>query len=178
MGCRVLVVYATRFGSTAGVAEAVGAILAEAGFEVDVRAVADAPAAHGYDAVVVGSAIYNARWMPEATRYLKEHAEHIRSVPSAFFQVCLSILNASKKKERIIDGWMEPANRLAPPIAAATFPGALDRSKLAGGQRLLVWLSRIDDGDYRDWDAVREWSVTLALSLAEETGCVPPTSRT
>jgi menaquinone-dependent protoporphyrinogen oxidase len=171
MVCRVLVVYASRFGSTAGVAEAVAGTLRDSGFDVDVHPATVAPPATGYDAIVVGSAIYNTRWMPAATAYIKTHAEEINSLPSAYFQVCLSILNASGRKRKIIDSWMEPANRLAPPIAAATFPGALYRSKIAGGQRLLVWLSRIEDGDYRDWEAVRGWSESLAHTLYDETGC-------
>ena len=54
---KILVTYASRTGTTAGVAEAIGKTLAESGAEVDVRAVADVKDLTPYDAVVAGSAI-------------------------------------------------------------------------------------------------------------------------
>jgi len=171
MGCRVLVAYASRFGSTAGIAEEVARVLNAAGLAAEAHPVDEAPPVSGFDAVVVGSAIYNARWMPEGFAFVERNADALREMPNAFFQVCLSVLHASGSKQRIIDAWMEPENRLAPPLTAATFPGALDRANLNSGERLLVWMSRVEDGDYRDWPAVRQWAELLGSLLLEEPAC-------
>ena len=63
-GSRVLVAYATRFGSTRGVAERIAATLEDAGHQVDLRTCEDTEDAGGYAAVVFGSAVFNQRWLP------------------------------------------------------------------------------------------------------------------
>ncbi|MBE0477483.1 MAG: flavodoxin domain-containing protein [Coriobacteriia bacterium] len=158
----VLVAYASRHGATRGVAETVADELRAQGVDVDVTPVERAPAVEGYDGAVIGSAVYNARWMPEAVRFIERNREALRRMPHAYFQVCLSILGDSPRKERIIEAWMEPPAEIAEPISAVTFPGAIDRAKLEAGERLLVWLSRVPDGDYRDWPAIRAWAASLA----------------
>jgi menaquinone-dependent protoporphyrinogen oxidase len=171
MSCNVLVAYATRFGSTAGIADVIAEELRAAGLSVTIAAADDAPPASRFDAVVLGSAIYNARWMDEALDYLKQHADALNRIPTAYYQVGLSIVGGSDIKQRIAEGWLEPASKVAPPVAAVTFPGALDRSKLSGGQRLMVWMSRVEDGDYRDWDAIRGWARELARVFMEQPVC-------
>ena len=54
---KILVVYASRAGSTAGVAEAIGKTLAESGVQVDVLPMKDVTDLAPYRAVVAGSAI-------------------------------------------------------------------------------------------------------------------------
>lgn len=171
MTCTTLVAYATRFGSTKGVAESIADSLRASGWDVDVEPVQTAPAPDGYDAVVIGSAVYNARWMDDALAYARRHADALNALPNAYFQVCLSVVHAGETKQRIIDAWLEPASRLAPPVSAATFPGAIDRSRLTGGERLMVWMSRIPDGDYRDWDAINNWATMLAEQLRAGGSC-------
>ena len=56
MGKRVLVGYATKNGSTVGVAQKIGETLGAQGHSVDVKPMADRPSLAGYDAVVLGSA--------------------------------------------------------------------------------------------------------------------------
>ncbi len=54
----ILVTYASRAGSTAGVAETIGRTLAECGAMVDVRPVKQVSDLSAYRAVVAGSAIH------------------------------------------------------------------------------------------------------------------------
>jgi menaquinone-dependent protoporphyrinogen oxidase len=54
---KILVTYASRLGSTAGVAEAIGKTLAENGAEVEIRRMEDVTDLTPYSAVVAGSAI-------------------------------------------------------------------------------------------------------------------------
>ena len=71
METRVLVVYATKYGATAGIAEKIGQVLQEAGLSVDVQPADQAGDPTAYQAVVLGSAVYVGRWRKEAARYLK-----------------------------------------------------------------------------------------------------------
>jgi menaquinone-dependent protoporphyrinogen oxidase len=58
MKMRVLIVYASRYGSTQGIAERIAATLRRQGVETTVTPVHDAGDPAGYDAVVIGSAAY------------------------------------------------------------------------------------------------------------------------
>jgi menaquinone-dependent protoporphyrinogen oxidase len=57
MDNKILVTYASRFGSTAGVAEAVGKTLAESGVQVDVIPMREVKDLSPYQAVIAGSSI-------------------------------------------------------------------------------------------------------------------------
>ena len=60
------------------------------------------------------------------------------------------------------------AAELAAEIGArehVVFPGALHRELLGARERLAVRLVRADDGDYRDWAAVRAWADRIAAEL-------------
>ncbi len=61
---RILVAYASRKGSTAEVAAAIGETLRMRGFDVDVASVNDHPSATGYAAVLIGSAVNAGQWLP------------------------------------------------------------------------------------------------------------------
>ncbi len=66
----VLVVYASRYGSTKGVAERIAATLRTHGAVVELRSVDEAENRSAHDAVVFGSAVFNQRWMPEGERWV------------------------------------------------------------------------------------------------------------
>ncbi|MGW0230189.1 flavodoxin domain-containing protein [Actinopolymorpha singaporensis] len=71
---RVLVAYATRNRATAGIAERIGADLISAGLEVQVAPAKAAHTVKGYDACVLGSAIYAGRSQHDARRFGDEQA--------------------------------------------------------------------------------------------------------
>jgi menaquinone-dependent protoporphyrinogen IX oxidase len=79
----VLVAYASKMGGTKGIADAVGAELAAAGPTVTVRDAADITSLEGYDAVVLGSAIYTSRWRPDAVAVLKLLAARTHTPPQS-----------------------------------------------------------------------------------------------
>ena len=66
---RILVACATRHRSTAGIAAEIADMLRRdvPGAVVDVRDAAQASEVAGYDAAVIGSAVYLGRWLPAAS---------------------------------------------------------------------------------------------------------------
>ncbi len=70
MPTRVLVGYATRYGSTQEVAQEVGAALREAGLEVDVQPLGEVRSLAAYEAVVVGAPLIMFRWHKDAHSFL------------------------------------------------------------------------------------------------------------
>ena len=71
MSNTILVTYASRAGSTAGVAQAVAHTLTERGIAVKVRPMQDVQDLTRYSAVVAGSAVRMSRWLPEAMAFVE-----------------------------------------------------------------------------------------------------------
>lgn len=82
----VIIVYATKHGSTQGVAGAVADALRERGAQVTLRpARAVREPVAGYGLVVLGAALYSGRWHRDAHRFLKRHRRELAGVPVAVF---------------------------------------------------------------------------------------------
>ena len=75
MDRKILVAYASEYGSTAGVAEAIGKELCNKGASVDVRLVKKLPLdLSTYQAAIVGSPIYRGKGMTDVVRFLQENS--------------------------------------------------------------------------------------------------------
>lgn len=174
MPYRILVTYATRSGSTAGVAEAIGQTLAEEGWSVDVLAMQEVTDLAPYQAVVVGSAIQSARWLPEAMGFIQTNQAAMRRIPCAVFLVCLTLAmpNANKYRAHVAD-FLQPVRAIVHPVSEGLFAGVLDISKVPSfwGRlkfRLSVLFRVWAEGDHRDWDAIRVWANSLRPLLLRE----------
>lgn len=83
---RVLVAYATKMGGTREIAEAVGRQLRQGGIDAIVCDAGDAGPVDGYDAAVIGSAVYLSRWRSEAVDLLGRLASSGTERPTWIFQ--------------------------------------------------------------------------------------------
>src|SRR6266511_3920341 len=81
----VLVSAASKHGSTAEIATAVARVLQERGLAVDVRPVENVTLVDGYEAVVLGSAVYAGHWMESARRLAEVQAGALASRPVWLF---------------------------------------------------------------------------------------------
>ncbi len=117
MADRILVAYASRAGSTAGVAEAIGKTLAESGAQVEVCSVTEVKDFAPYRAVVAGSAIQGGQWLPEAMQFMQTHRAELARKPFAMFLVCmtLSMRNADQYREHVAT-WLNPVRALVKPV--------------------------------------------------------------
>lgn len=164
---KILVTYASRSGSTAGVAEAIAKTLTEGGAQVDVMPIQNVEDVSAYQAVVVGSAIRGARWLPEAIKFIRTHQSTLRSKPFAMFTVCITLAMSNTEKYRsAVAGWVAPVRALVRPTSEALFAGMLDFKKLPFNWktlqlRLTVALGIFPRGDHRDWEAIRIWAENL-----------------
>jgi menaquinone-dependent protoporphyrinogen oxidase len=158
---RILVTYATRAGSTAEVAAAIGKTLNQRGFSVDVKSVKEQPELGDYQAVVCGSAIRMGNWLPEAVAYVKDNLETFKVLPFAAFSVHLQNtaedeLSLSNRKAYLnsVRTWVNPAEE-------GYFAGNMDLSKLSFADRLVTKMVKSPLGDQRDWEKINSWSNTL-----------------
>ncbi len=172
MSKKILVAYASKAGSTAGVAGAIGKTLAEGGLEVDVLPMKEVKDLVPYRAVVVGSAIRGGKWLPEAVQFVQANRPALAQMPFAAFLVCITLAMPAADKYRAgVAEWLQPVRLLVKPVSEGLFAGALDLSKLplslnGLGMRASVAAGIFPQGDHRDWQAVRRWAEgTLPLLL-------------
>jgi menaquinone-dependent protoporphyrinogen oxidase len=170
MASRILVAYASRHGSTAGVAEAVGKTLSESALQVDVRQVSDVVDLEPYAAVVMGSAIRGGKWLPEAMDFVHAHQVALARKPFAAFLVCATMGSPNAQYRQGVAAWMAPVRDLVRPMSEGLFAGNLDLGKMPFGKdalmfRVAVAMGALPGGDRRDWDAVRTWAQGLVPLL-------------
>lgn len=174
MAGKILVTYASRTGSTAGVADAIGKSLSASGLQVEVLPMQDVDDLSAYEAVVAGSAIQHNQWLPEAQQFLQVHREALKQKPYAMFSVCMTLAmeNGDRYRPQVAK-WVAPERELVPPISEGLFAGVLDISRIASlSDRLKFRLSVISgvwsEGDHRDWEAIRAWARDLYPRLLSQ----------
>jgi len=167
---KILVTYASRTGSTVGVAEAIGKALTEKGAQVEVRPMSDVKDLAPYDAVVVGSAIQNRAILPEALQFIQAHHTELAQKPFADFVVCITLGMKNGDYRNFVAEWLRPIHALVKPVSEGLFAGVLDISKLPSLSdrikfRMSVLLGIWEEGDHRDWAAIHDWAAKLAPML-------------
>jgi menaquinone-dependent protoporphyrinogen oxidase len=163
---KILVAYASRAGSTGGVAEAIGKTLAESGAQVEVRLMKDVQDLAPYRAVVAGSAIHGGQWLPEAMQFMQTHQAILAQKPFAAFLVCMTLTISNGKYREHVADFLQPVRALVKPVSEGLFAGALDISKVPSFRdrlkfRLSVAFGVWSEGDHRDWNAIRAWAADL-----------------
>jgi menaquinone-dependent protoporphyrinogen oxidase len=168
---KILVTYASRSGSTAEIAEAIGKSLTQDGMQVDVLSMQDVKDLSSYRAVVAGSAMRNAKWLPEAMQFVETHRSVLSQKPFATFTVCITLAMSNTDRYRqAVTGWIQPVRMLVQPVSEGLFAGRLDFNKLPFNWdtlklRAVVALGIFPKEDRRDWDAVRAWSKSIGPLL-------------
>src|SRR5512136_2891646 len=82
---KVLVVYGSKKGMTAEIAERIGKVLREAALEVDVKPAQGAAGPADYRAVVLGSGVYAGMWRKGAANYLRANEAELAKRPVWLF---------------------------------------------------------------------------------------------
>jgi menaquinone-dependent protoporphyrinogen oxidase len=164
---KILVTYASRFGATAGVAEAIGRTLSEHGAQVDVLPMREVKDLSVYQAVVAGSAINGRAWLPEAMQFVRTHQAELNRKSFAAFLVCMTLAMKNGEQYRgQVGSWLAPVRSLVHPVSEGLFAGALDIGKIPSWSdrfkfRLSVLIGVWKEGDHRDWKAVQAWAESL-----------------
>jgi menaquinone-dependent protoporphyrinogen oxidase len=164
MSARALVAYGSKHGATAEIAERVGAMLGEAGIDADVRAAGDVSGLDGYDAIVLGSAVYAMRWRRDARKLLRR------------------VLREKRDLWMFSSGWIgkppEDLGKLVSPrIRDAAREHAHDHAIFGGRyplepsnfvERAMVEKAAEEERDSRDWPAIEEWARGIAAALQRD----------
>jgi menaquinone-dependent protoporphyrinogen oxidase len=184
----VLIVHASRHGSTAEIAGRIGDVLATRGLTTFVAPAAAMTDPGGFDAVVVGGAVYAGSWVKEGTAYLERYADVLAGRPTWLFSS--GPLRGSTKEpatapvdeiEQALgpqsgpgSGGRRKVEALAGhirPRAHRVFYGAFDPSSPPANlpERVIRMMPGskgiLPSGDFRDWDAIAAWAEEIAAAL-------------
>ena len=171
----VLVVYASKHGSTRGIAERIAAKLTEDGHPAQARSVEEASGLEGYDAFVIGSAAYAFHWMDEAQAFVKRNSAVLKRVPVWLFSSGPLGNEPTDAKGRDLRTATVPKEipELQGVLEARdhrVFFGALDPDTLGFAERAIRKLpaarAGLPEGDFRDWDEIDAWAREIAQELA------------
>jgi len=165
MSSSVLVAYATRYGSTQEVAEAVAATLRECGLVVDIQPMREVRTLAGYSAVVLGAPLYMFRWHKDARRFLSRHREALTERPVAIFALGPFVTGDEKEwqgSREQLDKELAKLPRLTP-VALEIFGGKFDPAKLRFPYKL--FMRQVPASDLRDWTVIRAWASSMAEKL-------------
>ena len=160
---RVLVAYATRMDSTREIAVAIADELRRLGHQVTVTPCPTSVSLAKFDAVLVGSAVYGRRWLPEAVQFLAARQDSLQDRMVWLFQSG-SVRYGSRSC--VPHRAARKVRRLASTIGTEhiTFKGRL------AAERARTWVARWLGrgglaGDYRDGDAIRSWARAVSGQL-------------
>lgn len=175
---KVLVAYATRHGATAGIATRIAETLTTTGHDAHALPVEDVTGLDGYHAVVLGGAAYMQHWLKPAVRFARSHHADLAARPVWLFSsgpIGTEQVDAQGRDVRITTRpkeWDELV-RLIHPRGEAVFFGAYNPESPPIGlaeklTRRMPAANTLPAGDFRDWDRIQSWAVSIAATLAAE----------
>jgi menaquinone-dependent protoporphyrinogen oxidase len=162
---KILVAVASKHGSTREIAGAIAEDLRSQGLDADLRDAGEIESIAGYDALILGSAVYMGKWLADAKTFATRFAGCLGTRP-----VWLFSSGPTGPTERDSSG---KPNGLADLLAATgarehvVFAGKADPHDLGLGERLIIRLVRAPEGDFRDWDDIRAWARTVGVALTQ-----------
>ena len=161
---RILVTAASKYGSTAEIGQRIGEVLTARGHEVSVEP-PEGVEITGFDAVVLGSAVYAGHWLPAAKDLVERSAGDLAARPTWLFSSG-PVGDPPKPTEDPVD--------IGPMLAATNatehrvFAGRIDKQRLSFPERAIVVALRVRSGDFRDWVEIESWAGEIAEALGSD----------
>ncbi len=161
---KVLITASSRHGATAEIAEAIAKEVRRGGFEVELKPPGDVETLEGYDAVIIGSAVYMTQWTESARALISRFSNDLRELPVWAFSCGLAGVPSGDVQDPRRVG---PALLQLNAIDHQTFKGRLEFTNLNLRERSIARLGSAPEGDYREWDKIRAWANQIVQDLKE-----------
>jgi menaquinone-dependent protoporphyrinogen oxidase len=175
---KVLVAYASKYGSTKGIADFIGEKLRQHGVAADVQEVGSVRNIGDYQAYVIGSAVYMFHWMKEAKKFVSKNSTLLVNRPLWLFSsgpVGTKTTDAKGRDLLEVSGpsELDELRALVKPRDHRVFFGAMYGSRLTGivgwgyrmAQKSESARESMPDGDFRDWGKIGAWANSIAEAL-------------
>ncbi|MDO9086472.1 MAG: flavodoxin domain-containing protein [Anaerolineaceae bacterium] len=166
MTTKILIGYATRYGSTQEVSEVIASTLREAGFEVDVKLVQEIKSLSDYKAVILGAPLFMFHWHKDVLRFLSRNQKILLDTQVAIFS--LGPTHDPYDEQEWRDSWSQLNKELENyswlmPVEIEMFGGRYDPDLLKFPLKMMA--GKTPASDIRDWDMIRAWADKLGGKL-------------
>ena len=165
----ILLAYATSYGSTLEVAQAIAEALRGCGLEIDLQPAKHVKTLSGYRAVVLGAPLYMFHWHMDAKKFLARHRGVLTALPVAIFALGpfhntedeLRSAREQLDKELVKFPWLKPTE-------VKVFAGKFDPAALRFPYNLIPALKKMPPSDEREWETIRAWALRTAEAISEK----------
>lgn len=121
-----------------------------------------------YDVFVVGSAVHDMSWLPQALAFVHTNATLLARRDTWLFSVGMPAALrgpwkplVAKEESRVIGGLVDQLH----PRGHRLFSGAIEPEHLTRGGRMKFQAMGLRYGDYRDWPALDAWAQEIAQDV-------------
>jgi menaquinone-dependent protoporphyrinogen oxidase len=173
---KALVIFGTRYGTAKEISERIKDILQEEKLEVDLINSKETKniSVENYDIVIAGSGIKMGKWTKSTLNFLKKNRKELSNRKVALFVSC-GAANQEKTKAEAQEKYLDAvaAKYLdTEPTATGLFGGVYDPNADHGllyklvkrnieKEMIRMGQDPTQEHDYRDWDAIKQWTVNL-----------------
>jgi len=159
---KVLVSTASKHGSTADIGRSIADVLTGQGIEARILVPEEVTSLDSYGAIILGSAVYAGRWMKPMRELVDRFEVELAGRPVWLFSSG-PIGDPPTPEEDPVD--VDPILEKTSARDHFLFAGKIDRKKLNFGERAIVGALKAPEGDFRDWDEIRERALAIAKEL-------------
>lgn len=165
-GKSVLVAYDSKHGSTAIVVGQIADVLCNCGYRVDTSLARTVEDLSPYDAVVVGSPIYWAKFLPGTQQFLQKYEQTLAGMPVALFILSTNAdeetgLVKDETKGFFVDKELEKVPSIVLRGDVGLFGGTFTIKELFPIEAFSMTLSGFSDMNYLNEDVVTAWTENL-----------------
>lgn len=169
VGKKILIAYDTVHGATSTIADKIGKVLCEQGFQVDLMLARKVKDVSSYDAILIGTPIYYGEFLPGIKSFLNKHQQSIAGKPHVLFVNCTYLKEDTEEiRNKVMELWVNPMLEKFPeikPLNIGLFGGKILFSELYPVEYFLMKLMKYEDGDFRDYDKIGAWAESMTETL-------------
>jgi menaquinone-dependent protoporphyrinogen oxidase len=174
---RALVVYASAYGSTKGIAERIAQTLGNQGIDVQLKSASEHfvfESSDAFDGYVIGSAIHAGHWLRQAEEFVNDNADIIARRPSWLFSsgpIGDKAVEMEQPEPKVVGEFRKKIDVRDHVVFAGAFDPAKADWTDTGWLEKVIAKRFIPVGDFREWDKIEAWALQIAHELV--TGLVP-----
>jgi menaquinone-dependent protoporphyrinogen oxidase len=167
MSEKVLVTYASKYGSTEEIASKICEILKNHQLNVDCISIEEVSEIGTYDAVIIGSAVYIGKWRKTAVNFLKKNVKQLSAKKTWIFSTGPT---GEGDPVELLKGWKIPSSleevmQNLKPLDIKVFNGKLSEEKLSFMDKFIINKVKAPKGDFIDWKDIENWATAIAGKL-------------